>query len=236
MVSNPSSRSASAACAAVVELDALADAVRTAAQHHDLLAVGGRGFALFLVGRIHVGRAGGELGGAGVHALVHGTHVELVTQLAHLGLGRIQQEGQAAVREAATLQFPQGGVIQVGQRLLLERQFDVDDFLDLRQEPRVDVRDVVHFVQREALGEGVAHVPDALGAGLAQLDLQLLAVGGLLVQAIHADFQPAQLNWNDSWKVRPMAMTSPTDFIWVVRRASAVGNFSNAKRGTLVTT
>lgn len=33
-----------------------------------------------------------------------------------------------------------------------------------------------------------------------------------------------------------MAMTSPTDFIWVVRRASAVGNFSNAKRGTLVTT
>ncbi|ETH50840.1 carbamoyl-phosphate synthase, large subunit [Bordetella pertussis H973] len=27
-----------------------------------------------------------------------------------------------------------------------------------------------------------------------------------------------------------MAMTSPTDFIWVVRRASACGNFSNAKR------
>jgi carbamoyl-phosphate synthase large subunit len=40
----------------------------------------------------------------------------------------------------------------------------------------------------------------------------------------------------DSWKVRPMAMTSPTDFICVVRRSLAAGNFSNAKRGILVTT
>ena len=33
-----------------------------------------------------------------------------------------------------------------------------------------------------------------------------------------------------------MAITSPTDFICVVRWASVCGNFSNAKRGTLVTT
>jgi hypothetical protein len=33
-----------------------------------------------------------------------------------------------------------------------------------------------------------------------------------------------------------MAMTSPTLFICVVRRLSAAGNFSNAKRGILVTT
>ena len=41
---------------------------------------------------------------------------------------------------------------------------------------------------------------------------------------------------SDSWKVRPMAMASPTDFIEVVRRLSAPGNFSKAKRGILVTT
>ena len=41
---------------------------------------------------------------------------------------------------------------------------------------------------------------------------------------------------SDSLKVRPMAMASPTDFIEVVSRGSAPGNFSNAKRGTLVTT
>ena len=39
-----------------------------------------------------------------------------------------------------------------------------------------------------------------------------------------------------SWKVRPMAIASPTDFIAVVRRGSAPGNFSKAKRGILVTT
>ena len=34
----------------------------------------------------------------------------------------------------------------------------------------------------------------------------------------------------------PIAITSPTDFICVVKRSSAAGNFSNAKRGILVTT
>ena len=40
----------------------------------------------------------------------------------------------------------------------------------------------------------------------------------------------------DSWIVLPMAITSPTDFIAVPSIASAPGNFSNAKRGILVTT
>ena len=48
--------------------------------------------------------------------------------------------------------------------------------------------------------------------------------------------RPRSAFWNDSWKVRPMAMTSPTLFICVVRWLSAAGNFSNAKRGILVTT
>ena len=38
-----------------------------------------------------------------------------------------------------------------------------------------------------------------------------------------------------SSKVRPMAMTSPTDFMRVVSVSSAPGNFSKAKRGTLTT-
>ena len=39
-----------------------------------------------------------------------------------------------------------------------------------------------------------------------------------------------------SLKVRPMAIVSPTDFIWVVRVGSASGNFSKLNRGTFVTT
>jgi hypothetical protein len=47
---------------------------------------------------------------------------------------------------------------------------------------------------------------------------------------------PRSAFWKLSWKVRPMAITSPTLFICVVSLGSAAGNFSNAKRGILVTT
>jgi hypothetical protein len=42
--------------------------------------------------------------------------------------------------------------------------------------------------------------------------------------------------WSASVKFRPIAIASPTDFMWVVRVGSAAGNFSNANRGTLTTT
>jgi len=42
--------------------------------------------------------------------------------------------------------------------------------------------------------------------------------------------------WSDSWKVRPIAIASPTDFICGVRMSVACGNFSNVKRGILTTT
>ena len=42
--------------------------------------------------------------------------------------------------------------------------------------------------------------------------------------------------WNASLNVRPIAIDSPTDFIWVVSITSAVGNFSNANRGHFTTT
>ena len=73
--------------AAVVELDALADAVRTAAEDHDLLAARRVGLALFLVGRIHVGGVGGELGGAGIDTLVNRQHLQLVAMAAQVLLG-----------------------------------------------------------------------------------------------------------------------------------------------------
>ena len=41
----------------------------------------------------------------------------------------------------------------------------------------------------------------------------------------------------NAWpNVRPIAITSPTDFMWVESVASTPGNFSNAKRGHLTTT
>jgi len=55
--------------AAVVELDSLADAVRTGAQDHDARAVGLAAFALALVRRVVVRGIRFELRRAGVHEL-----------------------------------------------------------------------------------------------------------------------------------------------------------------------
>ena len=41
--------------------------------------------------------------------------------------------------------------------------------------------------------------------------------------------------WNASRKVRPMAITSPTDCMVVPSRSGVPGNFSKAQRGTLTT-
>ncbi len=41
---------------------------------------------------------------------------------------------------------------------------------------------------------------------------------------------------NDSRNVLPIAIASPTDFMWVVSSPSEPGNFSKAKRGIFVTT
>ena len=59
---------------AVIKLNALADAVGSAAQHHDFLTVSRCSFAFLLVGRIHVGGVGRKLGGTGVYPLEHRAH------------------------------------------------------------------------------------------------------------------------------------------------------------------
>ena len=64
--------------AAVVELDALADAVRAATEDHDFLAVVVAHFVLDAVGGVVVRREGLELGSAGVHEPVGGDDAELL--------------------------------------------------------------------------------------------------------------------------------------------------------------
>src|SRR5690606_9984562 len=75
--------------AAVIELDALPDPVRTTAENDDLATVAGVGLVLRLaegrrfVGRIHVRRDRLELGGAAVDALEYREHPETMAQRAH---------------------------------------------------------------------------------------------------------------------------------------------------------
>ena len=80
----------------------------------------------------------------------------------------------------------------VVELLVVELHLQLDDLLDLVEEPGIDLGQPVHLFQREAVLERVADVPDALGAGLAELLLERLAVARALVEAVDADFQAAQ--------------------------------------------
>ncbi len=184
--------------AAVVELDALADAVRTAAQNHDLVAIARRRFALVLVGRVQVGGAGGELGGAGVHALVHRAHLVGAAQRAHGGFVGAGQLGQAGIGEAGALERAQTGGVQRVDAIGGELDFGLDDFFDLIQEPRVDVRQREDVLDAETGTERVTDEEQALRARSLQFALErgdVVFIGQVhagRVQADLAGFQTTQ--------------------------------------------
>ena len=90
--------------AAVIKLDALADAVGAAAENHDLLG----GVALDLVitavvGGIIIRRVSLELGGAGIHQAVTGNEVQLLPQCADFVLGGTGQMGDLPVGKSERL-------------------------------------------------------------------------------------------------------------------------------------
>ena len=181
--------------AAVVKLNTLADTVRTAAQHHDLFLVGGGGLALAafsLVGRVHVGGVGRELGRAGVHPFVNRPHTERLAFVADGGVRGFELARQTAVRKTFLLERAQSGRIDLVQRHGFKLKLDLDDLLDLHQKPGVDLGQRKHLVHAHAQGKSITDVPDALGAGRAQLFFKHFAVLRLFVHAVHANFQAAQ--------------------------------------------
>ena len=152
---------------AVIELDALADAVRAAAQHHDLGGLSGRGLTLLFVGGVQVGRAGRELRGAGVHPLEGRLHAEGQAPLAHFGLRAAGELRQALVREAVPLQAPERWGVQRGEAR--HGGFGLHQALDLDEKPRIDVRRGMYVRHRHAGAKGVRDEEDAVGARLRQL-------------------------------------------------------------------
>ncbi len=104
--------------AGIVELDALADPVRAAAEDDHLGAVPRGYLGLGVVGRVQVGRARGELRCAGVHRVVHRPHAQVLAQRPDPGLGRPPDLGDLRVGEPRAL----GGAEHVsGQRPGLRR-------------------------------------------------------------------------------------------------------------------
>ena len=120
---------------AIVELDALPDAYRPAAHYERLARVHRKGFVLFFVGAVKVGRERFELGGAGVHHLVHGTQVPLVTQVADLLRGAVGQLANLHIRKSEPLRAPEPVRVQVRRQQFFFHQRDV---LERAREPGVD--------------------------------------------------------------------------------------------------
>ena len=145
---------------AVVELDALADAVGATAQDHDLGARAGIGFALrlqhavALVGAVHIGGVGGELGGAGVDPLIDRMHAQECTPFGDRRFAEVGQRRQAFVGEAQPLQTPQFH-LPARQTALAQVRLFVDQGFDVAQEPGIEVRHLLDPFQRETVAEGL---------------------------------------------------------------------------------
>ena len=76
---------------AIIEFDALTDAIRAAAQHHDLVVCGGIRLALQLVGGIHVCGRRGKLRRAGIDALERRFHTKFEPISAHVAFLGMKQ-------------------------------------------------------------------------------------------------------------------------------------------------
>ena len=228
--------------AAVVELDALADAVGPGAEDdHGLLALrAGPHLGLLVVGRVVVGRLGGELGGAGVDGLVDRPDAQgvpdaaddvggqaadladlLVGEAVALGeaqqvggeLGRPRSAATATSLISASWSTNHGSILVASKTSSGVAPARIASMTFLR---RPSVRDLDLLEQRR----------------LVELDVRPCAsrTGACLLSSERSAFCSASV------KLRPMAIASPTDFMCVVSVGSASGNFSKANRGTLTTT
>ena len=178
--------------AAVVELDALPDAVGTAAEHDDLLLVAALALVLLLEGAVVVGRAGREFSGAGVHQLVHPADAELLAPLVHLALQAAQQVRDLPVGVALLLGLEEQVLGQRPERVPLDLLLGEDQVLDLLQEPEVDAGALVDGLEGDAGLDGVVDVEEPVPAGVAQALEQHVRVGDLAAvgaQAVAADLE-----------------------------------------------
>ena len=183
---------------AVIELDALADPVRSAAQHHNLGAIARLGLAFLFVGGIKIRGAGGEFGGAGIHPLVDRMHIQILAQPPDIGFGNTGQRRQPAIGKALALEEIQSFPIPQGHRARgTDFAGELDQLLDLRQKPGIDPGQLVQRIDGIAQPKRFSDEPQPLGTGYAQLILEnrmRIGMTGIedFVETVGADFQSPQ--------------------------------------------
>ena len=176
----------------VIELDALTDAVRPTAQDHYFFALGRARLALFVIARIHIRRAGGEFGRAGIDALVYRTNAMGMALGADIALFYLEQMRQAAIGKSFALERTQFGSVDLRQRFLLDVEFKIDQLLDLREEPHIDLGIGVNLFKRHADTERIGYIPEALAARIGKFVADFFRIHRFQVEAVNAGLQATQ--------------------------------------------
>ena len=189
---------------AIVKLDALADAVWPATQNHHFAPAAGRCLALWrlakrgLVSRIHIGGGRGEFGSAGVDALINRVQAQGGAPGANRCLVGSGEQRQAGVGKAHCLDLAEI-VDVIGQTMGAHPVFDVDNFLNPVDIPRVDAAKGKNFIVGKAPAQRLGQHQNAVrgcGAkgGAHRIDVvAVLGAGDLdLVKAGEANFKRAQ--------------------------------------------
>ncbi len=167
--------------AAIVELDALPDPVRPAAEDHHLAGL--RGSRLVdrragegrRIGRVHVGGGGGELGRAGIDALEDGPHAEPAPECPHIRLVLPRKHREPRIGEPRLLELPEGAG-RLRQAMGADLGLQVDDALDLLQEPAVDMAALIDLVVAPAEPERLGDLEQPVGRGGAEGGLDRVVV------------------------------------------------------------
>ena len=151
--------------AAVVELDALPDAVGSRAEDDDPRLLGGADLVLVLVRAVVIRGARSELGATGVDGLEGDRDAVGQPRRSHLFLGHAEQMGELAVGETETLRPLPRAAIHALEAELFEPRPLVGDAGDLIEEPRIDAGRFGERLDRRTLAQRGLDVERPLGRG-----------------------------------------------------------------------
>ena len=184
--------------AAVVELDALADAVGASAEDHHLLAIGVAAFVDRSVAGVVVGCVGLELGGAGVDQSVHGQKSEFSTCGAHLVFGAFEQPGDLAVAVAKLLGLAEEREVGLHTLKIPGRAdfiFVGGQFLQVAEKPGVDAGQLIELFDSPSAFQSGPHLEHTFAVGALQESGQFLVVQALegLVAPVGAETEASGL-------------------------------------------
>ncbi|OPY11762.1 MAG: hypothetical protein A4E70_02223 [Syntrophus sp. PtaU1.Bin005] len=165
--------------AAVIEFDALPDAIGAAADDQDLAFIRGPRLRLFLISRVIIGGIGFEFGGAGIDELIDGQQIFGKSPGADFTFRNTPELPQPAVRKAPSLRLPKHFPRWPFQ---LQDGLCLDNLTDLIEKPGIDACELMDLLEGHPVFQGRSQVEQPQGVGGDQFGLYLLLQARGLLQ------------------------------------------------------